>query len=179
VVNIIQYIPPVLHDIEEVKNICRALSEECDRLDVQMDATYNNQFVYTLDANGCKRWEEMLNIQTVADDDLDTRRFRILGSIMADIPYTKNSLKKVLDGMLGRGLYTIDIDNGNFKVKVRLTVKNYVTFDICVDTINRMIPANMISEVSILFNTYGTLKKQKYSDFAGLSYGEIATHDFD
>ena len=156
--NILKYITPVISDVEELQNICKAISIELDRLDGKMEKTYLDQYVYTLTADGCSHWEKMLGIPKLVDDTVENRRFRIAGALLADIPYTKQKLRKILNGLLGEGNFTLDIINSEFLVKTRVKLANFTMYDTVVDLIARIIPANMISDVALLYNTHGILR---------------------
>lgn len=59
---LIEYLPPVVGKIREMKEICAAEQPEFDLLAQQVDQILANMFILLANEEGIKRFEEELNI---------------------------------------------------------------------------------------------------------------------
>ena len=112
----------------------------------------------------------MMGIEYDSTYTLEERRVRIKSRFVEQLPYTKATLKHVLTTMCGEDGFYLDIDNTNYIVHIKLELSNKRAYSDVVDTIQRIIPANMILDVSIMYNTHETL-----SEFTHEKLGEY-TH---
>lgn len=172
-IDIYSYFPPVVAETKEIKHISNALTNEFKRLQRARDETYKNQYVSTLEPSGCKRWETMLNIPSKQTDSLETRRMRIGSQIVSEIPYTKATLESYLTNVCGDSGYFLEIDHANLSivVKLELTVKEQQK--IVESTLEKIIPANMILDVSIRYITYGELANYTHEQLSTYTYDEL------
>ncbi|MBO8435138.1 MAG: DUF2313 domain-containing protein [Tyzzerella sp.] len=152
-VDISVYQPPIVKDYKEFKEISRVENEMLTDCWSWSNKVFLDQFIETLTDNGCKRWEKILNIQPKGTDTLEVRRFRIKSRINEDLPYTYKALLNVLDNLCGNG-YEVTLFNDEYRLKIliELTVKRM--FDEVEKTVRRMLPANMILEVSLRYNQH-------------------------
>ena len=172
-IDIYSYFPPVVAEMEEIKHISNALTNEFIRLQRARDETYKNQYVSTLEPSGCKRWETMLNIPSKQTDSLETRRMRIASQIVSEIPYTKETLKSILTNICGDTGYLLDIDHDNLKVTVKLELTVKEQQKILESTLGNIIPANMILDVSLRYRTHEEVAKYTHEQLASYTHREI------
>jgi len=172
-IDIYSYFPPVVAETKEIKHISNALTNEFKRLQRARDETYKNQYVSTLEPSGCKRWETMLKIPSKQTDSLETRRMRIASQIVSEIPYTKETLKSILTNICGDTGYFLEIDHANLSiiVKLELTVKEQR--NIVESTLEKIIPANMILDVSLRYRTHEELANYTHEQLAAYTHSEI------
>ena len=165
-VDISIYQPLVTKDYREFKEIAEIENTILTDCWSSSNNVFLDQFIETLTDNGCKRWEKILNIQPKGTDTLEVRRFRIKSRINEDLPYTYNALLNALDNLCGKGQYEVTLYNNEYRLKVliELTVKKL--FDEVESTVKRMIPANMILEVSLRYNQYLHFKKYTYGQLS-------------
>ena len=81
--------PELLQDITEFVELCKTYDVEFELIESETEKLTNNFFFDTLDEQGCRRWEDMLNISRRETDTLDDRRFRIKSIYLGDTPYTE------------------------------------------------------------------------------------------
>ena len=100
VISILDYIPPVLADTEEQKQISKALNPEINMLWAEIERAQNNQFISSSDEYGVAHRENMLSIKPKNTETLDDRKFRLLSREIEKLPYTYRVLKNKLKGQL-------------------------------------------------------------------------------
>lgn len=172
-VNYIEQLPPVLHDIVEIKAIVGA---EEKLLESIWQATYqsiDNNFVNTADHNGLKRFEKILNLKVPETDDLDTRRLRILARLQEQAPYTWKVLKNILNSLLGENNYVLErnVSNKVLTVKLELTIKRQ--FDILVETLERIVPVDMILDITLRYNMHNILSKYTHQQLSIFTHQQL------
>ena len=172
-IDIYSYFPPIVAETKEIKHISNALTNEFKRLQKARDETYKNQYVSTLEPSGCKRWETMLNILPKQTDSLETRRMRIAGQIISEIPYTKETLKSILTNMCGDTGYLLYIDYSKLSIVVKLELTFKEQQRIVESTLEKIIPANMILDVSIRYRAHEELANYTHGQLASYTHSEI------
>ncbi len=98
---LIDYLPPVLREIEEFKAINSAIQPEIESAWAELGRLMNNQFLSTADENGVSRWEKELHIIPKDTDTLEARKVRIKSVWNRELPYTFKWLKNWLAGLCG------------------------------------------------------------------------------
>ena len=165
-VDISIYQPLIIKDYREFKEIAEIENTILTDCWSSSNNVFLDQFIETLTDNGCKRWEKILNIQPKGTDTLEVRRFRIKSRINEDLPYTYNALVNVLNSLCGEGQYTINLYNNEYRLKILIELTAKKLFDEVESTVKRMIPANMILEVSLRYNQYLHFKKYTYGQLS-------------
>lgn len=107
-VHLQRYYPSVVAPAAEFRALADAENPEFKLLYEALWKWMANTFVYDLDVDGARRWESMLRITPLPDDDLETRRKRILTTINTQRPYTERRLQEMLDANYGSGNAVID-----------------------------------------------------------------------
>ena len=165
-VDISIYQPLIIKDYREFKEIAEIENTILTDCWSSSNNVFLDQFIETLTDNGCKRWEKILNIQPKGTDTLEVRRFRIKSRINEDLPYTYKALVNVLNSLCGEGQYTINLYNNEYRLKILIELTAKKLFDEVESTVKRMIPANMILEVSLRYNQYLHFKKYTYGQLS-------------
>lgn len=156
-VEILENLPQVLTVVDEIKAVANVedpiLSSEWSLIDEAID----NQFVLTSNETGLSRYERMLGLKISDTDDVETRILRVLARYQEQAPYTNRVLIRILNSLLGVGNYTYerDVANKNISLKIDLEVK--AQFNILMETLERIIPANMTFNVDLLYNNHEML----------------------
>lgn len=167
---LLAYLPPYLQAYRELIDITDAKAPELDLFRQAYDVVMNNQFVESLDEYGCSRWEKMLKIIIKGDETLDIRRFQILNKLLSDLPYTMRQLHSVLTRLCGANYYSVDLRHKSYEITIWIEIQQMDKQQIVIDTINHMIPANLMLDVRINFRTHGWLNENKLTHGALSSY---------
>lgn len=172
-VDILGYLPPILLEIKELKAIAGVENPILESLWRMIDATLNNQFIITADEEGISRYEKMLGLQVSDSDTLETRIFRVLARYQEQAPYTYRTLRLILDSLLGVGNYTMERNVAEkwLTVKIELIVKRQ--FEAVEETLERMVPQNMILTVELRFNQWGKIKQKTWGELLSKTWREV------
>nr|DAT53034.1 MAG TPA: tail protein [Caudoviricetes sp.] len=172
-VDISVYLPEAVKHYREIVGITEAENPELTMLWTAADSVFLDQFIETLTDNGCKRWEKILDIKPRDTDTLQVRRFRIKARINEDLPYTWRALEKVLDTMCGKGAYAMTLYNEEYRLVILLELTVKKLFDEVEQSVKRMIPANLILDVRLRYNTWGQVKVLTWGDLKNRTWKDV------
>ena len=168
-IDIKDYWPLVIKRILEFEKIADAENPEINNLWTAHKDVLDNQFIKTLTEEGCKRWENILNIVPMGTDTLEDRRFRILARINADLPFTFRQLENMLYALCG-DYYTCELVNNEYKLVIRLALSVKRQYDEVSSLLKKVVPANLLIDLDLLWNQYLTLEPFTHEEL------EIYTH---
>ena len=117
-IDILDYLPPVVHNTDEFKQIAEAENPELNNF---MRCTYDvlvNAFIQNAKPYALTRWETLLNLSHNSNDSLNDRRIRIITHLTLNVPYTWRVLKQMLNEFLGDGNFTLDYINDESKIVI-------------------------------------------------------------
>lgn len=171
--NVLEYLPPVISNTLEFQHLANAENPEINDLWTAHEEIFNTQFIDALNEEGCKRWEKILKISPMGTDTLAERRFRILTFLNAELPYTLNQLKNLLASLCGPKGYTLELLHDEYKIIVRvvLTAKKQIVE--VEKLLRRVIPANLIIDLSLLYNQYQLLNGKTHGELAAYTHNQI------
>lgn len=167
---LLEYLPPYLQRYRELIAITNAEYPETELVKQSIDLVLNEQFIETLDEYGCERWEKMLKIVIKPTDTLEIRRFTILSKILQDLPYTMRRLHEVLTRLCGAEYYTVILKHTEYFIQIWIEIQSMEKREIVINTVKRMIPANLILDVQINYRTHGWLNENKLTHGAMRAY---------
>ncbi|MEG6521147.1 putative phage tail protein [Desulfotomaculum sp. 1211_IL3151] len=137
-----EYWPEILREIRQLEEL-NVINPELAILWPAADALMDDQFIRTATGTGIGRWERMLNITPFIEDDLATRRFRVLTRWYDKLPYVYRVLKNKLTQLFGDD-YKLELLADDYTLKVEVSTFNWNTFDQVTTDFRRMLPANMV-----------------------------------
>ena len=175
-INILDYLPDVIKEIKEFDAIATAENPEINNLWQNHQKVFDNQFISTLDADGCTRWEKMLNITPKGTATVEDRRLAISARINASLPYTYRQLENFLRNICDDD-YTMTLDNANYTLTVLLNLSRQNQFDAVSNLLTRVMPANIVFEVGLKYNQYKSIKPYQYSLLIHYTCYEIRTNE--
>lgn len=172
-VDINRYIPPDRKDFREFNEIAKVENIELKEFWNSIESGFNDQFLQDMTVDGVKRWESMLNITPKGTETLEDRKFRISNRLFDDLPYTMRTLQARLNALCGKNGYKIDLKNNEYKItiKVELTVKHQV--EEIRKVLSKMIPANMIQYVELIYNTHEMLSKYTHEELSQFTHYQL------
>lgn len=175
-IDILDYLPDIIKDVTEYQEIANAENPTINSLWENHRKTFNNQFIDTLDEDGCERWEKMLNITPKGTATVEDRRLAILARINVSLPYTYRQLENFLKNICGND-YTINLDSAHYKLTVLLNLNRKNQFDEVENLLAKVIPANIMFDVMLQYNKYKAIKPYEYSVLINYTCYEIRTSD--
>ena len=170
---LIEYLPEWLREFREIKELTDIEQSQTEDLWEALEKMWNNNFIESLDEQGCEHWERMLGISNKDTYTLEERRLKILGIVTEQRPFTVISLEKTLAVICGNDEskgpnYSVKLDANNYvlTVRVALTSKNVLS-DVA-KLLDRVVPSNLLIDLSLLYN-----KNNQLSKFTHLSLRHI------
>lgn len=167
---LLSYLPPYLQNYRELIAITDAEHPETEAVKQSIDLVLSESFVDTLDEYGCERWEKMLKIVIKPTDTLELRRFAILSKLLEDLPYTMRRLHEVLARLCGAKYYSVVLKHTEYFIQIWIEVQSMEKREIVIETVKRMIPANLVLDVQINYRTHGWLNENRLTHGAMHAY---------
>lgn len=171
--NLIDYAPPILREFEEYKALMAAEQKQIDELWSIAHAILDEALVDQATGEGLKRWEKILGITCLDTDEVKVRRLRIQAKILEDVPYTEPVLRNILTGLCGEGNYSMDIKYDEYKVAIKVALVSKKLKDEVVAMAERVIPANMILDIDLMYNTYGILRGYTHKQLRQFTHSQL------
>ena len=175
-IDILDYLPDIIKDVTEYQEITNAENPTINTLWENHRKTFNNQFIDTLDEQGCARWEKMLDITPKGTATVEDRRLAILARINASLPYTYRQLENFLRNICDDD-YTMTLDNANYTLTVLLNLSRQNQFDEVSNLLAKVIPANLICNVGLKYNQYKIIKPYRYRLLVNYTCQEIRVEE--
>lgn len=165
------YLPKALKDVKEFKAIADVETDAIASIWDACNGAMNDQFISESTVNGISRREKMLGIVPYATDTLDDRRFRVASYYSSDVPYTRPKLKQMLTALCGEAGYTLTFGAHTADVKVALGVAKQV--DVVIELLERVLPANMVYTVQLMYNTWAHANLKTWGNVATLTWQQF------
>jgi hypothetical protein len=163
-------LPPVLQNVRELARICDIEQGFFDKAHADAADILREQFVCQAGDFGLARWEQLLSITPRAGMSEDERRKVVLFRLGELLPFTMRRLGELLEVVVPAGEYVLELVPEEYLLHVglRLSGKNYLSA--LQDALKRILPANILAEVQLLYNTHGQLAAMKYGELARLTH---------
>lgn len=107
------YFPPVLLKNKEFQAISEIGDYASEKIENDIQKEFDNQFIFTCNTEGIKRFEKILDIVPNPSDSLEVRRQKVLIKKNNELPYTYKKLIATLNSIVGEGNYSIEDDFGD------------------------------------------------------------------
>ena len=117
----------------------------------------DDQFAGSLRETGCSRWESMLSLESGQGEELSVRRLRILARLNEQLPFTRKTLKSMLDLLCGKDLYQLTIQVSDYFVEVAIALEVKGCAPEVEDLLERVLPCNLTLSVTFIWNTHRVL----------------------
>ncbi|MBP1737545.1 MAG: hypothetical protein H6Q60_1426 [Oscillospiraceae bacterium] len=171
--NTIDYLPPVLQEVGDFIQITTVEQTWFDQLSGGMEHVLDDLFLSTLTENGASRWERVLSISPKDTDTLALRRFRIYAKLNEQTPYTITMLKEKLANLCGEDSYSVTLLPSEYTLTVRIALSARSYFNEAKAVIKRMAPANLVLDVSLLYNQYSMLEPFTHAQLAAYTHNQL------
>lgn len=167
------YWPDYLQEIRDFESLAAVEQLEFDKVLSVISTMAQDFSVFTLAESGIRRWERILGIEGKQADDMDSRRFRIISRIIERIPITKRTLYTQLETLCGKGGFTLEINSGGYCLSIKLALTSKSAFADVVALVGRQAPANLICEVSIMYNKHNVLGHFTHARLSKRTHDEL------
>ncbi|MCQ2599678.1 MAG: YmfQ family protein [Alphaproteobacteria bacterium] len=144
IVNVNNYLPPVVKDAREFKRIADAENPEFNLQWENIDVLWANQYVMESTIEGVERWEKIINILPRANDTLQDRKIRILSYINRTLPCTMKVLLNYLESVCGSGNYSAILDPVAYTLQIKTIGLSEFAIEDVSEMLDIMIPADIV-----------------------------------
>lgn len=172
--NLIDYLPMFLQDVRELKAIMNNAEQPEMLIDwTALENALDDQFINDSTEYGVSRWEQILGITPKATLTLDERKFAILTRINESLPFTETTLNDFLITLCGKDGYKCEIHSNDYTIVIKLALGNKNNFQDVVRYLDKIKPANMITTVSLLYNTHEVLSGFTHAQLAAYTHKQL------
>lgn len=170
---LINYLPEVLRNFREFREIFETEEPELLKLQEELLKVLNELFIEDATEHGIKRWEKVLKIIPKATDSLEDRKFRIITHITRKLPFTLRTLEEMLETLCGKNNYEVELRHNNYEIEVRINLTGNNNIMDVLSLLEIVIPANLIQ----ILKSYLTMRSEvpKYA-IGGMSGEEITIY---
>lgn len=170
---LIEYYPDYLREFREIKLLAESQQEQAEVLWENAERLWDNQFAESLDEEGCSRWETLLKIHNRDTYTLQERRDKIASRIVEQRPFTVRMLRRNLEALCGTDGYILEVDQLNYKVSVKVSLKSRNALEGVEKLLDRIIPLNMELYIILLYNTHMFLSQYTHKDLKIYTYDQL------
>lgn len=170
---LINYLPFIIRDYAEVQGITESQQPEFEQAWKSAEDLLDNQFISTAGNMGLSRWERILEIIPKGTDTLEDRRFRIMTRINEELPYTIPQLRNILKTLCGDGNYSAEVVEGTYNLVVKVGVAAKKNFSDVEALLDRVVPQNMIVNLSQLYNTHAEVGLFTHEQLAAYTHDHL------
>ena len=146
-VDLCQYLPEVIRNVREYQVLCNVESPQVNALWKALEVVFDNGFLESLTEYGCKRWEDILQLNASDTDTLEIRRKNIWIRLNENLPYTWKRLVMLMDSICGENGYTMTLYHNDYflDVSIQLTEQNLESHIVkqVMELFERVLPANI------------------------------------
>ena len=175
---VIEYYPEWLREFREIKQLASLQQQQSEKMWSSLQSIIDNSFLESLDENGCSRWEKELKLQVKDGMTLQERRANIIGRHLEERPFTVAKFRNMLNTLCGDGNYTLVIKSSQYTVLVRLRLNMKDQKNAVLELMSRVLPANMIYSVEIIYNEYSMFKTMKYNQLKTYTHSQLRENNF-
>ena len=167
------YYPDIIKDIREFKVLAEAQDNSLSLIYDALENIMDDQFIETAKNYGVARLEKIVKIKPKDTDTIEERKFKLLAKYNENIPFTKRRLIELLDTLCGNDGYVLEINNNQFSLNVNVELKQKKNVQAVEETLERIIPINMVFNVELRYNQHITVGKFTHSYLSNKSHKEI------
>lgn len=171
--NLLGYLPEILRNSLEMQTIMSAETPVVQALWEACEYCLDDQFIADATENGIARRETMLGLVANATDTIDERRLRVYAKYNEKIPYTRTTLETLLDSLCGKNAYVLEILTGDFTVKVEVGLTVQSQAEIVAESLERILPYNMVFSVEIMYNTWAHVANMTWGEIEGKTWKQL------
>lgn len=161
-VELLVNLPDFLKELKDFQAIGQSESPEFTTAWERLDTWLKDRFISSMTEEGLSEMEKYLHIRPLDSDSPDDRRQRLLAVENKALPYTLRKLKEVLANACGEG--NTDVEINNFSVSIPVKLASLRSLDFIRETVEQMLPMNMVYEISVIYNRWENFTKKTWGD---------------
>ncbi len=160
-----KYLPPFVKDTREfqiLSNIEGEILEEEKQAKENLEA---DQWIIIATERGLKRRAKLLGTAKEEEERLEDFRQRVLFLWNHHSPYTYFHLLDWVEGICDKENVAVDMQHNNYYLHIEIRLIKKQLQEEIKKTVRKMIPANIILDVTLRYNLYGELKPYTYGQW--------------
>lgn len=165
----IDYYPPVLKEIREIKIIAEAMDLQLENIKESRNLLNKEFFVFTAENKGLEKWEKILNISVKDKSDIELRRFNILAKLMK----SKSYLIDILNNLIGEEGYTLRFYENEIRLEVVLSLNRMDFINAVSELLEDFVPVNVELDIYIAYNIHNVLKRHTHNELSKFTHSEL------
>lgn len=170
---LLNYWPEFMAALKEFQELASAEQPEIAAALAAVRAAPEDFFVSTLTERGAERWEGLLGLSLLRGGELADRRFRIMTRAAEQRPFTMTRLRELLGTLCGEDGFSVALAGSAFTLTVRVALTAKQNFDDVGALLGRMVPANLVIDLSLLYNQHQTLVAFTHSRLAAYTHDQL------
>ena len=170
---LIDYLPPFMQQVEEIKKIMNISPPEIEKINENIQNILKDFFVMDASEQGVKTYEKILKITPKLTDTLDKRKYDILSIYNQTLPFTLETLKQRLNALCGENGYIVNICYSDFVLNLTLKLNNIKLLSTVSNMLENIVPVNMVINIYIDYNKWKDFCKLKWSQAKLYKWGDI------
>lgn len=171
---LIEYLPPIVQEYEEIQQICNAEQSIKEKIWAETDKMYADYHLSTQSAYMATLWEKTLGITPLNTDTIEVRNARIKGKIQESLPYTLRSFKRLLVSLVGdEQQCDLEVDYKNLIITIRLRSDSQELIGEILNIMDSIVPAHYIFNTLHIYNTHAELSKYPHYVLSQFTHKEI------
>lgn len=163
----------LIKEYREFQELAKTENPEISALLQGASNWLDDQFIQTATEKGIARREKLLKITPFADDDLESRRFRVQAKWNDKLPYTYRELVEKMNNLCGKDGYAMTLDSGDYLLSVKLELTKKRMFDEVARVVRQILPANILLVVELRFNQHSKLANYTHAQLAAYTHAQL------
>lgn len=173
------HLPLFIQEYLQIKSIMNAEEPEIQKLNDESKIVQDNMFVTSTNEDGIKRFEKIFSIVPSSNDDLNARKARVMARYTSNATYTMRGLIERLNAICGVDNYTLNLIPDEYRIKIVFSLRVKDLMKTIESMMYEMIPANMIYECKLQYNTHEVLSKYPRYILVQLTHKELSDSTID
>lgn len=159
-----KYIPAVLSDFMQFQKLAEIESPILEEEATDKKRVEDNQWILTAQRDGLLRRAGFMGLPLLQGEDTESLRERVLSYWNRRSPYVYFMVCDWLDTFCGTDGYYIEMRYGEYTLYILLSLREQNKKGAIFEWLRYMIPANILLDIQLDFNTHGRLRRLRHGD---------------
>lgn len=159
-----KYIPAILSDFEQFQKLDEVESPVLEEEAGEKERVEQNQWILTSQRDGLLRRVGFMGLPLLAGEGTEALRERVLSYWNRRSPYVYFMVCDWLDSFCGTDGYFSEMRYAEYTLYILLSLREKEKKDTIFEWLRYMIPANILLDLQLDFNTHGKLRKLRHGE---------------
>lgn len=153
--DIIQYLQPIVQELEEIIQITGAENPEFDMMADIVEKWNRNCYPKSADESGIELMENALGLNRYPTDTLEDRRLKVIAKLNERLPFTEIRLRRMLSALCGWDGFELTIED--LVLTCYLTMESMGSVEAVFELLRDIVPMNVLFEIVQKIERYVTI----------------------